>query len=321
MDYARVYADFIKDRRALSLAPGRYAERHHIVPRCVGGTDDPDNLIRLTPEDHYFAHLLLAKAYGGPHWASVYAMCHLVNGVQRCARSKLKARIQFGHVRRSLATYYRGILSGPSGKIADRRQHDLVHFDGRVARGDRFSLSDQTGVTRQQISAVLRGAKKSAHGWFSPAHNPDGLRRSELISLGVRDKTIVNLFHHDGRTWSGTKVQFRKKFGASLTFQHPEGCVMGWYRTKEQAIGHGELRSAVLAKALHARGNISGHANPNADDTLYPFRVLATGQIVVTTKVKAKELFGVSSASLCALFNGKQKKTHGIALAETKNTL
>lgn len=40
-----------------------YMERHHIVPRCLGGSDSPDNLVFLTPEEHYTAHLMLIRIF------------------------------------------------------------------------------------------------------------------------------------------------------------------------------------------------------------------------------------------------------------------
>ena len=40
-----------------------YCERHHIIPRCMGGSDDKSNLVKLTPEEHYTAHLLLIKIH------------------------------------------------------------------------------------------------------------------------------------------------------------------------------------------------------------------------------------------------------------------
>jgi len=40
-------------------------ERHHIIPKCLGGQNGPDNLVNLTYSDHMFSHLLLAKIYGG----------------------------------------------------------------------------------------------------------------------------------------------------------------------------------------------------------------------------------------------------------------
>lgn len=40
-----------------------YVERHHVVPRCMGGKDTKDNMVNLTPEEHYTAHLLLMKIF------------------------------------------------------------------------------------------------------------------------------------------------------------------------------------------------------------------------------------------------------------------
>ena len=37
---------------------------HHIIPRHMGGTDDPTNLVRLTVEEHAEEHRLLYEKYG-----------------------------------------------------------------------------------------------------------------------------------------------------------------------------------------------------------------------------------------------------------------
>ena len=38
-----------------------YIEKHHILPKCLAGTNDFTNLIWLSAEDHYIAHVLLWK--------------------------------------------------------------------------------------------------------------------------------------------------------------------------------------------------------------------------------------------------------------------
>ena len=40
-----------------------YHERHHIVPRCMDGTDDEENLIDLFAREHFIAHKLLAEEH------------------------------------------------------------------------------------------------------------------------------------------------------------------------------------------------------------------------------------------------------------------
>ena len=45
--------------------------KHHIIPKHMGGTDDPDNLVELTEEEHIQAHKDLYEKYGrrGDLWA------------------------------------------------------------------------------------------------------------------------------------------------------------------------------------------------------------------------------------------------------------
>jgi len=61
MNYKRVYESIIA--RAKDRVIEGYKERHHIVPRCMGGCDDIENLVDLTPEEHYVCHQLLVKMH------------------------------------------------------------------------------------------------------------------------------------------------------------------------------------------------------------------------------------------------------------------
>ena len=53
------YIDQIKNRTLCVIR----TEIHHILPRSMGGTDDKDNLISLSPREHFIAHRLLWRAY------------------------------------------------------------------------------------------------------------------------------------------------------------------------------------------------------------------------------------------------------------------
>ena len=77
MNYAKIYNSLIE--RAQNRALKGYSERHHIVPKCIGGTDKKSNLVRLTPEEHYVAHQLLVKMHPdvpGLVWAAVRMTHH-----------------------------------------------------------------------------------------------------------------------------------------------------------------------------------------------------------------------------------------------------
>lgn len=61
MNYSRHY-NLLIDRSRTRTIEG-YTEKHHVIPRCLGGTDDDQNIVDLTPEEHYLAHQLLVKIY------------------------------------------------------------------------------------------------------------------------------------------------------------------------------------------------------------------------------------------------------------------
>lgn len=61
MNYHKIYENLIYRSKNRTLFG--YKERHHIIPRCIGGTDDIENIAELTPEEHYLAHQLLVKMY------------------------------------------------------------------------------------------------------------------------------------------------------------------------------------------------------------------------------------------------------------------
>lgn len=95
MDYKRIYNEFIADRRskeAALIASGEYVERHHILPRSLGGGDEAENIIALTAGDHYFAHLCLAKIYGESQWFSVVTMLDFPGATKQRSLDKFSAR-------------------------------------------------------------------------------------------------------------------------------------------------------------------------------------------------------------------------------------
>jgi hypothetical protein len=63
MNYNRIYSELIAHAKQSNVRSSEYYETHHIVPKCLGGIDDKTNLVDLTPEQHFVAHLLLVKMH------------------------------------------------------------------------------------------------------------------------------------------------------------------------------------------------------------------------------------------------------------------
>lgn len=66
MNYKKVYDSLIERAKPRGLDKSKvegYYEKHHILPRCLGGSDRESNLILLTGREHFIAHMLLWKAF------------------------------------------------------------------------------------------------------------------------------------------------------------------------------------------------------------------------------------------------------------------
>jgi hypothetical protein len=62
MNYPEIYHRIVE--RAKSRSPNEdLYEQHHIIPKCLGGNDEGENIVSLTPEEHYVCHQLLVKIY------------------------------------------------------------------------------------------------------------------------------------------------------------------------------------------------------------------------------------------------------------------
>jgi hypothetical protein len=59
-----VKVSFFINNNVVETVAVRMKHKHHIVPRHMGGTDDPSNLIELTVEEHAEAHRKLWEQYG-----------------------------------------------------------------------------------------------------------------------------------------------------------------------------------------------------------------------------------------------------------------
>jgi len=49
MDYLKIHNSLI-ERGRYRILKG-YSENHHIIPKCLGGSNDQENLVRLTPKE------------------------------------------------------------------------------------------------------------------------------------------------------------------------------------------------------------------------------------------------------------------------------
>lgn len=73
MNYKKIYESIVNNALDRKMPNGQY-DRHHIIPRSLGGVDYESNMVNLTLREHFVCHLLLAKIYGGPMIRAAFLM-------------------------------------------------------------------------------------------------------------------------------------------------------------------------------------------------------------------------------------------------------
>jgi len=78
MNHLKIYENIIYKAKIQSRKKLRknqegyiYYEKHHIMPRCLGGKDEKENLVLLTAREHYICHKLLTYIYPNEYKLSV----------------------------------------------------------------------------------------------------------------------------------------------------------------------------------------------------------------------------------------------------------
>jgi hypothetical protein len=170
MNYFLAYQRLIAKAKA-RVCPEGYVERHHILPKALGGSDDSSNLVALTAREHFLAHVLLAKIHGGDMWLPVVRMKTFKDG------SKANSRLyEMARVANALEVGKR--LKG--SKLSDEHKKKI----GESGRGQKRSEE-----TRRRISEALKNKPKSEQHRKSLAEAILGSKRLEPSPLAGRKQS------------------------------------------------------------------------------------------------------------------------------------
>ena len=77
MNYQKIYDDICKRGQERQLPKEVYTEKHHIVPKCLGGGNEKSNLTVLTAREHFLVHYILTRIYpnNSKIWNACFKMC------------------------------------------------------------------------------------------------------------------------------------------------------------------------------------------------------------------------------------------------------
>jgi hypothetical protein len=212
MNYQKHY-DALIERAKNRLLEG-YCERHHIIPLCIGGTDDSENLVTLTPEEHYVAHQLLVKIYPENdkliYAAWMMSTASPINEVR--SKNKLYGWIKKKNIdlrKRQSKEFYKRKTANSGLWISQTKDARTKISNAQKTRYEKYPESNPMNVFKHKEHHKKIMMERSAAG-LNPAQRPE---------IREKIKNSVIEWHKDNPNWKESHSKKIREYWK--THDHP----------------------------------------------------------------------------------------------------
>lgn len=148
-----------------------YTELHHIVPQSLGGSNDKDNLVKLTAREHFICHWLLVKITTG---ADKGKMLYALNGMK--AENKYQERYHTKITARVYEKY----------RIEHAKNHSKVMKSKNLVPWNKGGVE----ITDEHRENIRKAAKTRK---IDPIRQLEGQRKRTAKLLGRKDSDETKL--------------------------------------------------------------------------------------------------------------------------------
>jgi hypothetical protein len=163
-----------------------YSEKHHIVPKSIGGTNNKENLVILTAREHFVCHLLLTKmTTGNARQKMIYAFWQLSN----------QKNSQQQRHRSTSKTYEMARKMFAEAHSANMKQNHPL-------KNEANKIKHQIGIDKRGPTSV-KGVKRSEA-------SKEKMRNKIWTEKAIQSRLancIKNAEARKGKTWSDKKRQ------------------------------------------------------------------------------------------------------------------
>ena len=202
------YEEFINnilETRGRFACGDEYHERHHVLPKCMGGTNDKDNLIDLFAREHFEAHRLLAlenpenKKLVYAWWMMSHVKDENQDRYELSADEYEEARKAFSIVRKNIPAYNKGVPASEKQKQKQREKMKGRYLGEKSPWYGRKHSED----TKRKMSENHADFKGENHPQFGTHLSEEHKQKLRLSHLGTKlsDETKKKISE------SGKKVQ------------------------------------------------------------------------------------------------------------------
>jgi hypothetical protein len=175
--YLNRYLRFIDALKNQSI--DGYSEKHHIIPRSMGGGDELSNIIVLTLRQHYIAHWMLWKTYGG----KMAVAFDYMNGIKKYGYRLTGRTIKLLSEDVSKRRSERPVSDATKEKQRQAklgRKLSPEHIEKvRLASTGRFVSED----TKRKVSEAKKGISTRGTGWQQSQETRNKIRQAQVGAL------------------------------------------------------------------------------------------------------------------------------------------
>ena len=200
MNYKNIYNQIIK--RAKTRQMEGYKEKHHILPKCLGGSNKKENLVELTAREHFLCHMLLCEIY--PNETKLKYALYLMNiGKQKYKDADYKI---------SSRTYERL-----------KKEHSLLLLGKQRSFKTKAKISSSllgkklSEKTKQKISENRKGIKHNNHTNGKNHGNYGKLKNKECKQKMSESAKLRGATHTTPHTKETKRIMQMKKTGSKAT--------------------------------------------------------------------------------------------------------
>jgi len=188
MNLLRLYNGIINKAKSENRRRGEiYYERHHILPRSMGGTDQKDNLVLLTAKEHFVVHHLLWRIHRNIPMALAFSNMQGTKSGRKISARAYEILMQETQISRRIGGKINGEAAkrnklGAMGLTVEQKRNN-----GKVGGSRSGKAAFQSGQTLMASKTLAdRRKKEFVEALVAAGYAPDyRISKREAFSLGI----------------------------------------------------------------------------------------------------------------------------------------
>lgn len=125
-----------------TIKPEGYSERHHIIPKSLGGSNDQSNLVYLTAREHFLVHWLLTKMCEGENKKKMYFAMYSLSWTRKNV-DRIVSSWQYEAAKKAKSKGMQG-------------SHNPIHLRDTTGKGNPFFGRTHSQETLDKISKTQK---------------------------------------------------------------------------------------------------------------------------------------------------------------------